>query len=626
MSEGALVLKRIVRAVLVAVIALQVLYLVATNVFLNTRLAPRVINRRPQRFEIRWRSAWSLWPGMVSLRGVETRGQSRSLDWYARLDTVTATFHVLPLANRTVHLRSVHASGVDYRQRRILAPGATPRFPVADLPPIPGVFDASPASSGSHGPPKPPGPAWTVVADRIQCDIDQLWFDRFRFAGSMRLETPMGLIVHGPMEFGRIRLTMTKGDLLAGREKIFADLALDVDARIHPFAPRESKRLGFFRSLSGRFDLRSPSSSLFFLDAYFRSTPWVHFNERAGGRITFVLERGRLQPGTSLTIVNDHADLQVIDRRILGPGVIRGHVEMVDGKPQSTLTATLREFQVVPLDSDVPFARGRDATLQATSRTPDFCNPFTDVRLVFDMPEGYLLDPTFYNRLIPAGSSFRLVSGTGTLRYHLEGSRAEQGLHGGIDLTLEDGAATFKSARIHGNMALHARLRQASPKDKFFDISGTRLDLSIDDPRWSAVITLPQAKMRFTDPVASDAAIRLSMQDTRPIVALYDALKGIPDWIQHMMTIAHIRGGAMLHAEGGRVYVNDLDVTGDKLHALGDLSMGSDGRDGLLYIRFHGFSLGVKMHDGGRDLKIIRPLHWFKEERAARRAAQEGSR
>jgi hypothetical protein len=246
--------------------------------------------------------------------------------------------------------------------------------------------------------------------------------------------------------------------------------------------------------------------------------------------------------------------------------------------------------------------------------------------MVFDMPEGHLLDVTFYNRMIPAGSNFRLVSGTGTLRYHLEGSRAEHGLHGKIDLTLKDGAATFKNARIHGNMTLRTLLGQATPKDRFFDISGTRLDLSIDEPRWSAVITLPRAKMRFTDPVASDAAIRLSMQDTRPIVALYDALKGIPDWIQHMMTIENIRGGAELHAEGGQVYVNDLDITGDKLHALGELSMGSNGRDGLLYIRFHGFSLGVKMYDGGRDLKIIRPLHWFKEERAARRAAQEGSR
>jgi hypothetical protein len=619
-------LRRALRAVLVVLVALEGAYLVATNVYLNTRLAPRGINRRPERFEIHWRSAWSLWPGMVSLRGVETRGRSKRIEWSAHLDSVTATFQMTPLANRTVHLNSVRAAGVDYRQRRIRPPGVALKFPLDDLPPMPQSLDASTASTVPHGPRRPHGPAWTVVADRIVCEIDQIWLDRFRLAGTMHLETPMRLIVRGPMEFSPIRLTMQKGDLLAGQEKIFADLSLDVRATLHPFVPRESKRLGFFRYLSGRFDLRSPSASLFFLDAYFRATPWVHFNDRAAAEVTFILDHGRMQPGSSLEIVNDHSDMQIIDRRIIGAGVIRGNVDLVDGKPRSTILATMHEFQVVPLDSDVPFAHGRDATLQAISRTPDFSNPFTDVRMVFDMPEGHLLDVSYYNHMIPAGSSFRLVSGTGTLRYHLEGSREEHGMHGEIDLAIKNGAATFKSAGIRGNMSVHTLLRQATPKDKFFDISGTRLDLSIDEPRWSAVIALPRAKMRFTDPVASDAVIRMSMQDTRPIVVLYDALKGIPDWIQHMMTIENVRGGATLRSEGGQVFINDLDVTADKLHALGDLSMGDHGRDGILYIRFHGFSLGIKMSEGGRDLKFIRPLNWFKTEREARRKAQEGRR
>jgi hypothetical protein len=611
------------RSLLVGLIVLEALYLFGVNLFLNTRFATRSINRRPQRFEIRWRSAWSSWPGMVWLRGVETRGQSRAIDWYAHLDSVTATFQLTPLAGRTVHLRDVRATGVDYRQRRIRPPDLLPKFPVADLPPIPGVFDARRAASGSHGPPGPRGQPWTIVADRIRCDLDQLWLDRFRLKGAMRLETPMGLVVRGPMQFSRVRLTMAKGDLLAGQEKIFADLTLDVDARLHPFVPRQSKRLGFFRSLSGRFDLRSPSASLFFLDAYFRKTPWVHFNNRAAGRITFVLDHGRLQPGSSMEIVNDHADMQIIDRRILGHGVISARVEEVDGAPQSTLTLTMDEFRIVPLDSDVAFARGTRATLVAISRAPDFVNPFTDVRVVFDQPDGQILDLTFYNRMIPAGSNFRLVSGTGTLHYHIEGSSQARSLHGTIDLTIRDGVARFKDVPIRGSLALHTLLVQATPRDRFFDISGTRLDLRVKDPPWSAVVTLPRARMSFAEPIATDAHIGLAMQDTRPIVALYDALKGIPGWIQHMMTIENIRGGAALHVHGGQVFVNDLDITGEKLHALGDLAMGESGHDGILYIRFHGFSIGVRLQPNGHDLKILRPRHWFETERAARRRAQK---
>jgi hypothetical protein len=614
--------KRPLRALLLVLIALEGAYLVGTNVFLNTRLAPRAINRRPQQFEIRWQSAWSLWPGTVFLHDVETRGRSRSLDWYAHLDSVTATFRLAPLLNRIVHLNDVRAKGVDYRQRRILPPGAEPRFPVADLPRMPDLFQAA-VSSALHPPAGPHGPSWTIVADRIRCDLDELWLDRFRLAGTMHLETPMALVVRGPMEFSHVHFTMPKGDLLVGDEKVFADVTIDADAWIHPFVPRQSKRLGFFRSLSGRFDLRSPSASVFFLDAYFRTTPWVHFNDRAAARVTFVLDHGRLQPGSSLDIVNPHADMRLIDRRIIGQGVIHGFVELVDGAPQSTVMATLHDFQVVPLDSDVPIARGDEATLRAISRTPDFSNPFPDVRMVFDLPEGHLLDVSCYNRMIPAASDFRFVSGTGTLRYHLEGSVAERGLRGEIDLIIKDGVATFKRERMRGTVRLHALLRQASPKDKSFDISGTRVELSSIDPPWSGVITLPRARMQFSQPVATDTAVRLTLQDTRPLVAILDAVNEIPGWMQRMMTISDISGGALVGAHDGKVYVNDLDITGKHLHALGEGSLGKTGREMLLYVRLHGFSIGIKRDQDGRDLKFIRPLQWFNAERAGRRAAQK---
>ena len=615
--------RRPLRALLLVLIALEGVYLVGTNVFLNTRLALRAINRRPQQFEIRWQSAWSLWPGMVILRDVETRGRSRSLDWHAHLDSVTATFQLTPLLSRTVHLNDVRAKGVDFRQRRIRPPGVAPRFPTTDLPRMPDPFDAADASSGPRRPTRPHGPAWTVVAERIRCDLDELWLDRFRLAGTMHLETPMALAVRGPMDFSHVRFTMPKGDLLVGDEKIFADLTIDADARIHPFIARESKRLRFFQSLSGRFDLKSPSASVFFLDAYFRTTPWVHFNDRAAARVTFVLDHGRLQPGSSLEILNPHADMRLIDRRIIGQGVIRGVVDLVDGTPQSTLTATLHDFQVVPLDSDVPIAHGNVATLRAISRSPDFSNPFPDVRMVFDLPDGRLLDVSCYNNMIPAASDFRFVSGTGTLRYHLEGSVAERGLRGEIDLTIQDGVATFKGARMHGNVRLHALLRQASPEDKSFDISGTRVELSSTDPSWSGVITLPRARMQFSQPVATDTAIRLSLQDTRPLIAILDAVNEIPGWMKRLMTIQDISGGALVSSHAGKIDVNDLDITGKHLHALGEGSLGKTGREMILYVRLHGFSVGIKRDRDSRDLKFIRPLQWFNAERAGRRAAQK---
>ena len=53
--------------------------------------------------------------------------------------------------------------------------------------------------------------------------------------------------------------------------------------------------------------------------------------------------------------------------------------------------------------------------------------------------------------------------------------------------------------------------------------------------------------------------------------------------------------------------------------ALAELELGKGSKEGILYVRFHGFSLGVELKEGTRDLKVFRPLHWFQDQREHRR-------
>src|SRR5262245_41949133 len=625
--EGAMgrQLSRSLLAVLIAALALEGLYVVAGLVYLNTSLASRTINRRPQKFQITWRLGWTLWPGWVTLHGVETRGRSKSAGWYARLDSVTARCHLSPLLDRTVHLASVRASGVDYRLRRDRTTGATAAVPASELPAIPEMLDLPRARLRPSGSAGQPGPPWTILADRIDCDVEQLWIDRFRLTGGMRVETNMRLVVRGPMEFSPIRVTMASGDLRAGENRIFGHLGLDVNATLHPFVPRSARGLAFFGYLSGRFVVRSDDASLAFLESYFNNATWLHLNSRAGRRIDLLLDHGRLRPGSTLEAANDAIDIEFLDRHFTGKGVLEGTVVETNGMAQSHVAVRLKEFQVAALGSAEPFARGRDVTLLGTRDAPDFSRRVTNLHVVLDLPEAQILDLRFYNRMIPPGSGFRLLSGSGTLGYHLEGSQEERSLHGEIDLAVKNVAAVFKSYPMRGSFRLRTRLRQASPREMLFDISGTRLDMSTRSPAWSGVVTFPRSKMRFLDPMRIDAAIRFAMQDTRPLVGMFDAFKDVPDWMEHFMIIQDVHGRATLGVRQDRVNVGDLEVTGKGLHALADLALGSDHPDGILYVRLHGFSIGIEMRQGGKDLKFIRPLHWFETERSRHASARTGT-
>ena len=411
---------------------------------------------------------------------------------------------------------------------------------------------------------------------------------------------------------------MVSGDLRAGDETIVAALRLDAHATLHPFVPRQARGLAFFRNLSGKFVLASDDASLAFLEPYFQKAPWLHFNSRAGGRIELLIDHGRLLPASRLEASNDAVDIDFLDRHLTGQGVITGTVVETDGGPQSRVTVVMKRFQVAPLGSDKPFARGQGASLLGTSDTPDLSRPFTTVHVVLDLPEAQILDLSFYNSMIPPASGFRLVSGTGTLSYHLEGSHEERSLHGTIDLAVKEGAATFKNLKLGGSFRLRTRLRQASPRDLLFDISGTRLDLRTHSPAWSAAFTFPRSEMRFTEPMTIGAAIRFSMQDTRPLVALFDAFKDVPDWLDKFMIIRDIDGRGTIDVRQEKVTVKDLEVTGQGLRALADLSLGEAAKEGILYVRFHGFSLGIELGPGGRDLKLFRPLRWFQAQRSLR--------
>ncbi len=596
---------------------LEVLYLGAANTALNGGMLEKRLNRRPDRFEIHWRSGWSLWPGTISLQDVRLRGSSRRLDWQASLDSVGATFDLLPLKSRRVHLRAVRAAGVDYRQRHKSLPGDTSRIPEADLPPIPEVTPEQTV-------PPPPGPSrrWTILADDIVCDVDQIWIERFRLAGRMQVSTSMFLVPRHALEFPGVRLTMRSGGLFAGKEAIFEALGMDVQAQVHRFVPRGLRRLDFFHYLSGRFDLSSDSASLFFLEAYFRKTPWVRFNDRGKGHFVVVLDHGEMREGTRLEMANDRVDMEFLDRHLIGRGVIRGAVNQdAEGRLQSDVTARLTEFQVAAAGRSQPLARGDLAVLQARSHHLDLADPFDDLEVRFDLPRAEIVDLSYYNTLIPAGSGFRLLSGSGTMSYHLEGSQEERSLHGTIDLVVDEGAASFRDYEMRGGFSVHGLLRQASPQEMLFDIAGTRVEVRKRNPDWSASFLFPKARMRFTDPMALDATLRLKMQDTRPLVAMFDALKGVPDWLERMMTIPDLQGTAELVGRGDQMSVRDLDVMGTSLHALADLDFENKSRDGILYLNFHGFSFGIHLLPDGKNIKIVRPLSWFHAERARRRGA-----
>ena len=613
--------RKLVRGTLLVLLALELLYAVPVNVVLNTPLIDRWVNRRPERFRIDWTWVLSPWPGFVLLGGVTTGGQSRTIQWEAGLRSVRATFALRPLQQRVVELHDVRAEGVRYAQRPRLAPGSEPPPDAADWPPIARRNPPDPPAAG-EGPRKPPGAPWTVRAGRIRCGVTEIWIGRYRIVGDATVDAALDLLVRGPIALPRLEYSLPRGEMQVGALKMFEGLRLEARARLDPFTARGRKAGDVIRALSGEFELDARDGSLKFLEAYFHKVQGLELNGGGPMRLQMFVEQGRLLPGSRMERANDRIDTTFLDNRITGTGTVSADVVLENGVPVSRVELDTPAYEVTQVGRSAPHAHGTGFRLLAKSTNLDLTDPFQDVRLTVDLEKEEIPDLSVYNVYFPQAGRTRIVSGFGRMSWHFEGDSTERSLQGEMRLDMLNLALTFEETTLTGDVLIRTRLRQGDPRARVFDISGTTVTLRHRRPRWRGVIRFPRAVLAFTEPMRIDARAALDLQDTTPLVRIFDAVRNVKPFVERLMTIEDVTGGTGFVVRPEAVEIRDLDIRGDGLKALAELTLRDAGKEGILYFRFHGISLGVALEPGReKDLRFWRPRAWFDRQKAARRSA-----
>lgn len=614
-------MRRLLRGALLALLALELLYALPVNFVLNTPIVDRLVNRRPERFRIEWSWALSPWPGFVMLRGVETGGQSRTIQWEAGLRKITATFALRPLRRRIVELGEVRADGVRYAQRPRLPEGQEPPPDAADWPPIARKNPPDPPAAG-EAPKMPRGKPWAVRAGRIRCGVEEIWIGRYRILGPATVDAALDLLVRGPVGLPRLEYRLKDGEMRVGSLKMFEGLRLEARTRLEPFVPRGRKAVDVIRALSGEFDLDARDGSLKFLEAYFHKVQGLEINGGGPMRLHLSLDEGRLLLGSRMERAHDRIDITFLDNRITGTGTVGAEVIVEDGLPVSRVELQAPRYEVTMAGRIAPHAHGEGFHLLAKSANLDLTDPFKDVRLTVELEKEEIPDLSVYNVFFPRASRTHIVSGFGRMSWRFEADSNERSLEGEMHLDMRDLALQFEGTRLVGDATIRTLLKHGEPRGRTFDISGTIVTLRHRDPPWRGVLRFPRAVLAFTEPMRIDARTSLDLQDTLPIVMIFDAFRNVPPWMERLMTIEDVTGGTGFIVRPDVVEIHDLAIQGKGLKAQAELTLQDRGKAGILYLRFHGLSLGILLEPGkAKDLKLVRPLAWFEREKAARRKA-----
>jgi hypothetical protein len=166
---------RLVRFVLFVVAGFAVLYLVAANIFLRTRLLRDVVSRGDG-VELDYASAYSVWPGLVHVRGLALQVQDYENQLSVAADSGVVRVCLHDLLFRRFHASSVALSGLAFRYRQKVEPRDGMRSYVAAFPPIAG-FPDPPVLSGEEPPPVPDAEydLWQIALDKVDAELRELW-------------------------------------------------------------------------------------------------------------------------------------------------------------------------------------------------------------------------------------------------------------------------------------------------------------------------------------------------------------------------------------------------------------------------------------------------------------------
>src|SRR3954470_19283794 len=180
---------RLLGWVLVPPVALWALWLVAAQVFLLTPLFRAVLNHDSPAIHIRYRWAWSVWPGTVHVRGLVLTSQDRKVQWQLSMDRVKTSISLTELPRKLFHATKVRADGVSFALRRRIPKYEIRQEKLEGLPQIEG-FPAVP--KGEEGPdrdvPDWDYHLWSVwLQDTDATSVRQIWVDGIRLDGGAHL-------------------------------------------------------------------------------------------------------------------------------------------------------------------------------------------------------------------------------------------------------------------------------------------------------------------------------------------------------------------------------------------------------------------------------------------------------
>ncbi|MBB4605746.1 hypothetical protein XarbCFBP8130_11890 [Xanthomonas arboricola] len=368
--------------------------------------------------------------------------------------------------------------------------------------------------------------------------------------------------------------------------------------------------------LSGQVRGRWQFESLNWIAELFVRKPWFQL---AGGGLVEAdlrLAQGRLASGSSLEIPRVEAVAQVFDTRLAGIAKAHGRIDDA-ATPQAHLEVSIPTFKAAPRDAprqvlldgrDLQLAMHGDAELARLRDTLKAQLRFSDARVP---------DLTVYNRYLP-GKNVRLLGGSGSLTGDVALNAAGDVGSGHANLRGQGAHLALAGVQMRGDAELQAQLQRADFKNKFFDLSGTRVRLrnmrvgdDSSDANWWGQMQVGAGTIQASAPFQVDADAAIRMRDVAPLLAVFAQRADYPRWVLGLLDSGELDATGRVRWRKQQLLIDDLHAENARLSLRARLALNDEQRRGDLYLRWGVLGAGIELDGKQRQWHLAGAREWY---------------
>lgn len=392
--------------------------------------------------------------------------------------------------------------------------------------------------------------------------------------------------------------------------------SLDADLRIAGRQIPFQQPTQLLHRTSGTLKGEWTFTSLNWIPALFIRKPW--FSLEGGGvvRADLRLQNGELAVGSSVDIPSADAVAEVAGVRMRGTANAHGVLQA--GSPtQAVLDVKFPRFTAQADDAKkTTLFDGRDLALTLTGdgRLDELRK---GVRAQLRFADAHVPDLAAYNRYLGKGQ-VTLLGGTGTVSGDV--TLDTEGRVGTGNAHLQGNGARLQVAgmSLRGDAAVNAMLRRGDFSQRWFDVSGTTVELrnvqvgdAVRKQPWWGRVTLGSGRIDGQRPYQVDARADLALSDAGPLLGVFAERGDYPRWVLSLLDAGRVDAHTRLRWRQGHLQLDGLQAENERLSLRARLDLLDKRKRGDLYVRWGLLGAGIELDDAQRHWHLVGARDWF---------------